>query len=161
TNACPADQFAPNTLECRSPSCTGGLATIAANCTGSDTACPALVTQSCAPFTCKGTACGGNCAVDTDCTSGHCADGYCCDTTCGGSDPTDCQACNVAGSLGTCMAEPNVYVCRAAFGICDLADKCNGVSTTCGVDAKQPKTTVCRPSVDLCDLADTCDGTTN
>ncbi len=41
---------------------------------------------------------GQQCSTDVECTSGHCADGYCCDTACAGQ----CEACDVAGSVGTC-----------------------------------------------------------
>jgi hypothetical protein len=41
---------------------------------------------------------GQTCSVNGDCTSGFCADGVCCNSSCGGT----CQACNIAGSVGTC-----------------------------------------------------------
>jgi hypothetical protein len=96
----------------------------AAACNGAGS-CPAVQTQTCAPFTCGAVACQGNCTADTDCTSGDfcaagvctpkkapggscsatdqcgsgfCVDGLCCDTSCDGQ----CQACNVAGKAGTC-----------------------------------------------------------
>ncbi len=112
------------TTACRAPSCTGGVATLGAFCDGSG-ACPAVQTQDCGTFTCGATACNGNCTVDTQCIAGHycsagvcspkkpngeactavgqclsgrCADGVCCNTACG----AQCEACNLAGSLGVC-----------------------------------------------------------
>ncbi len=43
-------------------------------------------------------------SFDDPCQSGICsADGVCCDKTCAGA----CEACNLAGSLGTCTTVPN------------------------------------------------------
>jgi hypothetical protein len=75
-------------------------------------------------------------------------DGNPCTTdTCNGSSAT-CQ--HPAGNAGT--------VCRAAAGICDVAEQCTGSSTTCPADQLQPTTFVCRPSVGVCDIAETCNG---
>ena len=113
-----------DSTSCRNPSCAGGTATLAASCDGAG-ACPAVQTQTCAPFSCGPNACSGNCNADSDCTAGnwcsagvcvallaqgqacgganqcgsqHCVDGLCCDTACTGQ----CEACAEAGSAGTC-----------------------------------------------------------
>jgi hypothetical protein len=52
--------------------------------------------STCEPKKANGTACGTN----AECTSAFCVDGVCCNTACGAA----CQACNVAGSVGTCTA---------------------------------------------------------
>jgi len=41
---------------------------------------------------------GATCAADGECATGYCADGVCCSAPCTGQ----CQACDVAGSIGTC-----------------------------------------------------------
>jgi hypothetical protein len=72
-------------------------------------ACPASCTadSACAPgLFCQSGACvprkalGAVCIYDFECASGACADGVCCDQACGGQ----CQACDVAGAVGTCSA---------------------------------------------------------
>ncbi|HEX9485947.1 MAG TPA: OmpA family protein [Gemmatimonadales bacterium] len=116
--------YPSDSISCRGPSCAGGTATLGASCDGAG-ACPAVQTQTCAPFTCGPTACNGNCNADSDCTAGnwcsggvcapllaqgqacgggnqcgsqHCVDGVCCNTSCTGQ----CEACAEAGSAGTC-----------------------------------------------------------
>lgn len=102
----------------------------------------------CAPDVCDGNgACigtlGAVCQNDATCQSGHCVDGVCCDATCGGGDPSDCQACNVPGSEGTCSPAVAGQVCRAAAAECDAAEACDGVATACPVDADLAEGTPC------------------
>jgi hypothetical protein len=53
----------------------------------------------CGPFKCATAgACRTTCVVDGDCVSAHCSDGVCCDVACTGA----CEACDVAGHVGTC-----------------------------------------------------------
>src|SRR5262249_59737112 len=53
-------------------------------------------TGACVPKKADGLACGAS----NQCSNGNCVDGVCCNQACGGQ----CQACNVAGSLGQCVA---------------------------------------------------------
>jgi len=50
-------------------------------------------------------------------------------------------------------------VCRAKVDVCDVDDKCDGISDVCPSDEKESDTTVCRMKVDVCDKDDKCDGT--
>jgi len=50
--------------------------------------------------------------------------------------------------------------CRAAAGVCDLDDVCNGHSVECP-DEKRDSSFVCRDAVDACDAAERCDGISN
>jgi len=66
-----------------------------------------------------GIACGGS----GDCVSGFCVDGYCCGSTCASM----CQACNVAGSLGTCTNATGKPVGTRTCG----GYVCSGTSASC------------------------------
>ncbi len=82
---------------------------------------------------------GATCAADTDCSSGICVDKVCCDTSCSSS----CQACDVAGKLGTCSLVTGAVhgsrvACTGAATTC--GGSCNGLSTGC---AYPPATTEC------------------
>jgi hypothetical protein len=66
---------------------------------------------------------GQACALGTDCLSGNCADGICCNNACPGA----CEACNQAGSLGTCAPLP-----KGAAGTGCGAYVCAGGSAACG-----------------------------
>lgn len=48
---------------------------------------------------CKLLPVGAACTMNIECSGGgYCFDGYCCNSACGGT----CQACNLAGAIGTC-----------------------------------------------------------
>lgn len=126
--------------ECRAASCSGATATLAASCDGAGS-CPAAQTVDC-PDGCDGSLCAGAaCTVNADCSagevcragicapagelgaacssgaecaSGYCIDGVCCDGACTGQ----CEACNVAGSLGTCSPVPAGDAPRGARPAC-------------------------------------------
>jgi cysteine-rich repeat protein len=62
----------------------------------------------------------------------------------------------------TCPADAHATsgtVCRAAAGVCDVAETCDGTSAACPADMKS--TAVCRPSAGVCDVAESCDGAAN
>ncbi len=107
---------------CSTPSCSAGIAAAAAYCDGAGN-CGTSVKKACAPYicdtidcrttcsseadcatgyTCVDNACkpkgGIPCTTGADCKSGYCADGVCCDSSCAGQ----CEACDVAGSVGKC-----------------------------------------------------------
>lgn len=101
---------------------------------------------------------GTACSFDDFCSSAHCVDGVCCATACGNGSPTDCQACNMAGSLGTCSPAEASIQCRPATGDCDLAEYCTGSSTTCPTDTFRDNTNVCRSAAGDCDVEESCTG---
>ncbi len=118
----------------------GGCATSCQNdaeCIG-DTFCDA---STCTPLLANGTACDDA----SDCSSGFCVDRVCCETNCTGQ----CEACDVAGSEGTCSAvtgpphgaRPPCTVGTSAecLGQCDGSNRAvcvyPGTSTLCGATA--------------------------
>ena len=140
---------------CRAASCTDGFATAEALCGGTG-ACPAAIVQDCAPFSCGPVACDGDCDEDEDCdageycasgvctplradgeacstgdvcSSGICTDGVCCDGICDGQ----CEACNEAGSEGTCVAvsgAPRGGRAACASDGSSCGGTCDGVDAT-------------------------------
>jgi len=104
---------------------------------------------------------GQACQTGKDCASGFCADGVCCNTACGGGAASDCQACNLAGAVGTCTPSAAGTECRMAGGACDVAEACDGTNTACPADTKVAANTECRASLGGCDPAETCDGASN
>jgi hypothetical protein len=95
------------------------------------------------------------CTSSSDCGSGFCVDGYCCNTACGGGVGTDCQACNLAGHLGTCWVADAGTICRPTAGACDVQDVCDGVSTACPSDARAPDGSACSDG-NACTQTDAC-----
>ncbi len=103
------------------------------------------------------------CTSDAQCDSDHCVDGYCCDNPCTAS----CQACDVAGSQGTCTVVPagdTPHGTRAPCGgTAGCASSCNGVAalctfpsgtSTCGAPTGCAAGTYTPPS--FCDGSGTC-----
>lgn len=111
---------------CRLGSCSAGTATVAAFCDGSGS-CPEIEHNPCELYICVADGCRGDCGQDTDCvsgsfcfgsvctpkralaaacsaanacTSGFCVDGVCCNGACN----NQCEACDLAGNAGACLA---------------------------------------------------------
>src|SRR5205807_365950 len=93
----------------------------------------------CVPKKADGVACGGN----NQCVNGSCADGVCCNSACGGQ----CQACDVPGSVGQCVAVSGApHGARAACATDGSAcgGACNGVATaSCTYPAAQCRGASC------------------
>src|SRR5213080_1527691 len=106
-----------------------GACDLVETCTGASDACPADASKA------AGTTCtddGNPCTLDV----------------CDGASTT-CR--HPAGNAGA--------VCRPAASPCDLAEACNGTSTTCPGDAFAPAGAPCRGAAGECDVAELCSGT--
>ena len=86
-------------------------------CDGLDNDCDGQIDEGACP---NGTAC----TTSTKCQSGNCIDGYCCNTSCGGT----CEACDLAGSLGTCSLVP---LGDDPDGECPPGGYCDGAGNCC------------------------------
>jgi hypothetical protein len=69
---------------------------------------------------------GSVCSQSSECISGFCVDDYCCDSSCSNS----CDACNMAGSVGSCSVVPSgllgapscsPYLCDGATVSCPFS----------------------------------------
>ena len=113
------------------------------------------------------------CETDLHADPAHCGDcGIVCTGSCSNGicqDP-EFTPCLVAGTCnmghiqgGVCVGEnipaSSGTICRASAGGCDVAETCNGTSTSCPADSVLTNGTICRASAGSCDVAETCNGT--
>lgn len=155
STTCPADGFVAAGTGCADD---GSVCTADA-CNGSG-AC--VHTPGNAGTTCR--AAIGVCDVAESCngTSPSCpANGF---VAAGTACPDDGSACttDACDGSGACVhpAGNAGTTCRASGGACDVAETCNGSSTTCPTDGFVGAGVVCRASIGVCDLAELCDGAT-
>lgn len=93
--------------------------------------------------------CGGDPRLGTACTVGNACEQaeYRCV-----SDVVTCVGTGVPRSAGT--------ECRAASGLCDLAESCDGLALVCPADTFAAPEVTCRASAGECDTAEHCTGST-
>ncbi|MBT9561204.1 MAG: hypothetical protein IV100_34740, partial [Myxococcales bacterium] len=112
---------------------------------------------------------GGTCGSNAQCVSGLCVDGVCCTSACTGA----CEACDVAGAIGTCTPVPDGQdldtECAGdgtCGGVCNGAKACRfpAATTSCGTCRQCDGVGACGfvavdtdPQVD-CPLCEVCDG---
>jgi len=153
-------------LEGLGTDCTSGTACTTGHCVDGVCCATASCVGSCALAGHKGTCAlvvGSACTVAGECGTGHCVDGRCCDAACDGQ----CEACDVAGALGTCSpigAAPHGAraACDAGSGKPCTARSCDGARDrkTCAAFAEGPTTTCAAPRCNATKFfpASTCDG---
>ena len=116
------------------------------------------------------------CDEDLDCSDGDVCDGieicvippgspgdaFCQEGTPLVCENTDGNACTEAVCVEEvgCEERPGNpgAECRAAAGVCDVAEFCDGDSASCPVDTFEPASTECNPSAGDCDVAENCTG---
>eukprot|EP01107_Rhizomastix_libera_P007271 TRINITY_DN2175_c0_g1_i1.p1 TRINITY_DN2175_c0_g1~~TRINITY_DN2175_c0_g1_i1.p1 ORF type:complete len:711 (-),score=176.73 TRINITY_DN2175_c0_g1_i1:38-2170(-) len=83
------------------------------------------------------------------------------------SCPAATKNCTIDGPCcdpATKRYRPSYYTCRAAKSICDVAEYCTGIDSSCPADKVQEQGLVCRDAyvptdgASSCDIAETCDG---
>ena len=57
-----------------------------------------------------------------------------------------------------CRIRPSGTTCRGESDLCDVAETCDGLSSTCPTDGFQSAETECRASADSCDAPEICTG---
>jgi len=122
-------------------------------CNGADT---------CAAKTCSGHA-GNPCGVGGGCATTCNEATNSCESTPGAPCADDGLGCSddVCDANGNCThpVKSAGSVCRAATGVCDVAEVCNGSSLACPSNGFVASGTTCRASAGDCDVAEVCTGT--
>src|SRR5439155_7101335 len=88
-------------------------------------------------------------------------------TQCGNGAVDSGEQCDLGANNGqagvccsaTCQFQSAATVCRAAAGVCDVAEYCPGTSAACPANTLKASTTVCRAAAGVCDVAESCRGT--
>lgn len=73
-----------------------------------------------------------------------------CDEGAGNGGASCCQV--------NCRIRPSGATCRDEIGLCDVAETCDGIATTCPADGFATSGTSCRTATDVCDVEETCTG---
>jgi hypothetical protein len=99
---------------------------------------------------------GQSCTEGSDCSSGFCADGVCCNSACSGT----CEACNLAGTVGTCAPVVGKPIHGTCSGSGPCAATCDGINRASCVFAPSGTiacgTASCAGGIET--RASTCDG---
>jgi hypothetical protein len=171
---------------CRQQSCDAAMGRWTPRAVCRDGACEMPAAQSCAPYKCDGARCGTGCdgtedcagtnlclagscgkkalgalcARAEECSSNFCAQGVCCNARCNGT----CQACNLAGSVGTCAnvpagrPDPQGGCADQGPASCGNDGACNG-SGACRRYAANTECAPARCTGGMRTAASTCNGT--
>ena len=168
-NPCTVDQCNGTSVACQHPAGNAGAVCRTGSgdacdpdelCTGASPTCPADVTLP--GFTCRPAA--GECDVAENCgglpTDPCPADAKKPSGSLCTADGNPCSLDQCDGVSNACQHPPGNAgaTCRAAAGICDVAEDCTGSSTVCPADVFESSSTPCRPDAGECDLAENCTG---
>lgn len=135
SKSCPADAVKPAGSVCRAAN-PNNSCDVAESCNGSSKSCPGNGFK---PT-------GSTCADDGN----ACTRDVCASETVPPDNIVIVTCSHPAGNAGT--------VCRPRRGDCDVAESCNGSSTSCPADGFASAGTVCRVAAGVCDVAESCSG---
>ncbi len=93
---------------------------------------------------------GDPCSSDSQCDTGHCASGVCCQEACDDA----CMACNLQGSVGSCLALADGSACGDDSNVCDGGETCQDGVCLAGGALNCDDGSVC--TADSCDPATGC-----
>ncbi len=95
---------------------------------------------------------------DEPCAAGQCyIEGACYDN--GAVNPQHpCLECNFAENSLMWSLKASGVACRAASGLCDIAEVCDGVNNDCPEDSVAENGFECREAHNGCDVSEFCDG---
>lgn len=158
---CAFDTQCDDGIDCTADSC--NVSRVCVHTPRAD-ACPTSTCAPSDPLADPSTGCLPPCDATT-CVAGPCETATCvagrCEraSQCGGEEVC-CGGSVCAANCGAvpCAGQPAGTVCRAASGLCDVAEVCDGTSPGCPADGVRPNTYVCRTQRGVCDRAERCDG---
>jgi len=137
-------------------SCTTGSYSFTHTCNKATCNAPCLIgeSQTCFVGGYQGTqSCTTGCTWDTCATSESCGDNIM-------NGNEDCDSSDLCCDQSTCKFISAAVECRAAGGLCDVADYCTGTNAACPSDSVRPDGYVCAVESVQCDADDTCNGVT-
>lgn len=104
----------------------------------------------------QGDSCSGG--TGADCVTSSCVDGFCCGGTCGGT----CEACNLAGSEGTCTGIPAntdpVNECGSLCSVCDGNGGSGAGACIPATNGTDPNSECATANQNTCGFDGQCDG---
>ena len=129
-------------------------------CTGASTCDDneGCVIQPTAP---DGTPCDEGDGHDDNLCNSQCESGVCVQAmsrTCDDNNPCTVDSCVPATGICSNLAGYPGTECRPAVGGCDVAETCNGSSSSCPPDGYADGSVVCRIAAGRCDVDETCTG---
>ncbi len=158
---CGSDLDCDDAIACTRDICGAGRCRNVAD----DSAC---ATGRCAPFGtvsdgdsgCEPPPCGPDSCVSTACARAECVGGACVRSPLCSAVETCCDGVCAAscGDPRACEGKAAGAVCRLAYGSCDVAEVCDGLSPYCPPDVRAVAGVECRAVAGACDVAEVCDG---
>jgi hypothetical protein len=110
---------------------------------------------------CQAATCSAEtCRPERPCEEARCEDNRCVRSSRCGEGQSCCDGVCFDGeceAIDLCAGKPEGEVCRAATELCDVPERCDGVSPACPTDEFQPEGVLCQ-SAGECDVEERCTG---